>query len=419
MLLDFTVENYRSIAEPVTLSAVASKLHSHTNGANGDSARADDVADVLPVAGWNFDALPVLGIFGANASGKTTVLRALDDLLTLMSVGNLAVFRDRGIGPTFLLDEAMQNEPSKFEIRLATGNEIYGYSLHIIHGNVTRERLEYSPTETKRTRLLFERNSASGDDRVEWKNGPDFDGPHTQLERVIQPREPFLSTMRRLDVAVLRPLTRLLANIVPESVSRPLDDRQVLQILSSEEDTRARVAQLLRAFDTGVVDLVIEKTMDAWLTAYAVHRTRQGTLVRFPMSEESAGTQRLMKMATLIILALDNGALHLIDELDASLHSDLSLMIVGLFNLRRTNPNRAQLVFTSHDSSLMRAGILRPDEIWLTSKRTDGSAEIYSVSDFKESGGMPIDRAYLGGRLGAAPLLPSKSLFTVPIKEAR
>jgi uncharacterized protein len=89
-----------------------------------------------------------------------------------------------------------------------------------------------------------------------------------------------------------------------------------------------------------------------------------------------------------------------------NIHPNITRAIVKMFQNPKTNPNRAQLIFTSHDNTLQRGNLLRRDQIWFTEKRSDGSTELYPLSDFKVRNDLAIDKAYLDGRFGAVPFLP-------------
>lgn len=98
----------------------------------------------------------------------------------------------------------------------------------------------------------------------------------------------------------------------------------------------------------------------------------------------------------------------LIDELGSNIHPNITREIVRLFQNPETNPKRAQLIFTSHDNTLQARNLLRRDQIWFTQKRSDGSTDLYPLTDFHPRNDLAIDKAYLDGRFGAVPILPSE-----------
>ena len=106
-----------------------------------------------------------------------------------------------------------------------------------------------------------------------------------------------------------------------------------------------------------------------------------------------------------IIDALDNGKLLVIDELNSKLHPLLVRKIIGLFNSAKTNPMGAQLLFTTHDTFLLSAGMFRRDQIWFTQKNSFGSTEAYSLVEYKVRSNTPFERDYLLGKYGATPII--------------
>lgn len=120
---------------------------------------------------------------------------------------------------------------------------------------------------------------------------------------------------------------------------------------------------------------------------------------------ESEGTIKYFSLAYPIIDALDNGKRLVIDELDSKLHPLLVRKIVSLFNSAKTNPKGAQLLFTTHDTFLLSAGLFRRDQIWFTQKDSFGATEAYSLAEYKVRGSSPFEKDYLQGKYGATPII--------------
>ncbi len=106
-------------------------------------------------------------------------------------------------------------------------------------------------------------------------------------------------------------------------------------------------------------------------------------------------------------MALGSGELTIVDELGTNLHPNIARSIIKMFQNPKINPKNAQLIFTSHDNTLQRNNLLRRDQIWFTQKRPDHSTELYPLTDFHVRNDLAIDKAYLDGRFGAVPFLPS------------
>ena len=409
MLIDFTVENYRSIKEPITLSAVAQNRPA-SRSASGMSRRYvksdNQIAPPLPLGEKNVELLPVLGVFGANASGKTNTLMALDQLLFLMSYGNKHQHNLLERFTPFLLDERAASAPTHFQLRVASGGNIYAYSLSTNRSTILRERLQYFPQSSGRPRLLFERHWDEDRGESRWKFGNDFDWIWSSERKNLQQHQPFISLLADLPHDLTQPLTHWLEFRWPGTTldDEDIDDHKMAaKYLSRSPEALLQVARMLQLLDTGITGL--EAGNDQRVTV--LHRTEAG-LVRWPLAEESLGTQRLFRLAARIRYAFEADTLVVVDELGVNVHPNISETIIRLFQNPATNAKRTQLIFTSHDNTLLQGQLLRRDQIWFTQKRLDGSTELYPLTDFKPRNDLALGRAYLDGRFGAVPLLPSE-----------
>ena len=424
MLIDFTVENYRSIKEPMTLSAVAQAGRTAApakRSVGREYIQADsEIAPTFPIPGRGFELLPVLGIFGANASGKSNVLSALDNLMGFMfsEAGDNHYSLSRFV--PFRLDDHKSYAPTCFQMRAVVNKVIYTYTLHVKRSRILLERLEALPASPKRVRLLFERQWSDEQQQFLWKNGEEFAGPHTQIESQIQDTEPFIGILsRRLKVPSIEPLTVWLRAKWPGvSLGFEASDQDITSWINhqSEENLNA-VTALVRRFDTGIEDIRIVKNDDelqqSLLGEYEVfvkHKTSTNS-VWWSLKEESTGTQRLFCLAGKMLSSFEWGTPMLVDELGANIHPHIAREIVRLFQSQQTNPKRAQLLFTSHDNTLQQRNLLRRDQLWFTEKHPDGSTELYPLTDFKPRNDLAIDKAYLDGRFGAVPILPDTEDF--------
>jgi uncharacterized protein len=426
MLLDFTVENFRSIKEPVTLSAVA---QSRGSKQSADSTRSriksdDEIALPYKIANRSLKILPVLAIFGANASGKTNVIQALDCLLLIMSFGNPSrnIFKHTKFAP-FKLHSGTVEQPTRFEIRMTFDGNIYTYSIALTSSRIVEENLDYSPSKTKRTRCLFHRlwNSKTGE--YTWKNGDDFSGSHIQLQSSIQHEEPFITLIvRQLNLEIIRPLSYWLKSRYPGvTLENEKQDRDVLINFSrlnqnsTTDELSSRVFSLIQKFDTGIDGIEIRKSIDDDnFLMYALHYTLEGKMEKWLFEEESLGTQRLMGLALRMFFNMSDGGLTIIDEISANIHPNITRSIIKMFQNSKSNPNHAQLIFTSHDNTLKQRNLLRRDQIWFTDKRKDYSTSLYPLTDFKVRNDLAIDKAYLDGRFGAVPVLPADDELIIP-----
>lgn len=421
MLIDFTVENYRSVKEPVILSAIAQPSRGVGSSADNTNRRHikpdSEIAPAYPVVGRGFELLPVLGIFGANASGKSNVVSALDNLLGLMaSEASDNLYGMKRFVP-FRLDVPSSFQPTRFKVRIAIKQVIYTYTLWLKKARILLERLEYLPEPPKRSRLLFERRWHDEEQKSVWENGDDFVGPHIQLEGQVQETEPFLGLLvMRLKIPVIQPLTNWLHDKWPGvSLGYEPSDKEIATWISHHsEKSLVAVSNLIRQFDTGIESLNItrheddlKRTLMGEYQVFAVHNI-DGQRVSWNLEEESTGTQRLFSLAAKMLDTFQRGTTMLVDELGSNIHPNITREMIKLFQSPKTNPRRAQLIFTSHDNTLQQRNLLRRDQIWFTAKRDDGSTELYPLTDFKPRNDLAIDKAYLDGRFGAVPVLPNE-----------
>jgi uncharacterized protein len=413
MLVDFTVENYRSIREPVTLSAVAIKSKASTQPASKTKRQTKPDHEITPgfyVNGWDFSVLPVLAIFGANASGKTNVLSALSDLIIYMRRGSDLMGEPFAFIPFKL--GGNNSKTTSFTARFLVEGFIFSYKLSVDRTEIRYEELHYASCKTKRTRKLFSREW-NGEEYI-WKNGPDFTGPHIQLQKLTKRSEPFFSlATKNLDLEILKPLQGWISSTFPLLGSSPsFEERMTKQVFYDFEEVREKVVNLVKKFDTGLANIEVKKIKGGTgdqssenMKVDAVHINADGVEIKWSFKEESTGTRRLFEIASLMVVALEIGRILLIDELGANMHPTLTKEIINLFQDTKTNQKGAQLIFTSHDNTLQRNQLLRRDQIWLTEKQTEGNTTLYPITDFKIRNDLAIDKAYLDGRFGGVPII--------------
>jgi AAA15 family ATPase/GTPase len=174
------------------------------------------------------------------------------------------------------------------------------------------------------------------------------------------------------------------------------------------------MVSLLNVADVGIVDVNLQKRQDA-------HDRRSGGFdlelkllhgparERFDFNDESSGTRNWIGLLPQVLSALDEGLVLLVDEIDASLHPLLTAKLVGLFQDPELNSNGAQLVFTTHDTSLLGTmlgeQVLDRDQIWFVDRDAEGASSLYPLSDFKPRKDQNTERRYLAGSYGAVPVL--------------
>lgn len=192
----------------------------------------------------------------------------------------------------------------------------------------------------------------------------------------------------------------------------------LLQQIDTGIDTLSYQEQDIRklVFAEGFPEDLKQPIIEDWQTELQVSRPiyQAGQLLQMiesPLSEESTGTQKFLTVASVILDALSDGSLIVIDELDKSLHSQLTALLIELFLSTENNPYGAQLIFATHDSNLMDSKTFRRDQIWIAEKDAAGSTELYSLGDLKGvRKGIDYEKYYLEGAFGGLPMLNSYNI---------
>jgi AAA15 family ATPase/GTPase len=390
------------------------------------SVLKDAAANVAPFRRMGLGLLRTASIYGANASGKSNVLRAL----LYMSLAVRNSYRDwTPDGPIpiqpFQLDQASRNNASVFEVDILLNGVRYTYGFRLDSTRVLEEWL-YSFPRNRRT-LLFKRNGGASP----FSFGRTLSGRNRSIRELTRRNSLFLSVAAQNNHKALLPLYNWFTNL--GVVYNPKGMLvEFTANLCRDEEVRSTVAKMLSAADLGVTGVSLrkepfnEKTgriADAWshaitggpvpddlrnLTRISVlHKGEAGRSIPLPMEHESDGTFSFFSLLGPILGALRNGSVICVDELEASLHPMLAAEIVRLFNDRKTNPRNAQLIFTTQDTNLLDTGLLRRDQVWFTEKDGEGRSHLYPLTDYKPRKNENLERGYLQGRYGAVPFLGS------------
>lgn len=427
MLIDFTVENFRSIKDPVTLSMVAAP-GKKTTSKTSKRPRVkpdDEIAPPFRDEARNLSLLPVIAIFGANASGKSNVLQALDSLIAFIQAREALEKSFSDLSLPFGLSSIHKKAPTRFVLRVIQGATVFTYTLALNQTRILQEKLEYIPPPSRlmRSRLLFERIWHEEQEKYVIANGKDFGNAYKEIQMSLNQEESFMSLVAtRLDIKICEPFVNWLVFTWP-GMSLGIEKAEYIAAAGLlKEDTPEMlesVLQIVRSFDTGIMGVEIEKLEAEQPPAnnpfkvWVLHNA-DDKQVRWPMEEESIGTQRLFSLTFKMLLMFRVGGVIIIDELGSNIHPNITRAMVRMFQSEKTNPKRAQLIFTSHDNTLQRGNLLRRDQIWFTQKRADGSTELYPLSDFSPRNDLAIDKAYLEGRFGAVPILPDEEELLEP-----
>ncbi|AKH83189.1 hypothetical protein AA958_14175 [Streptomyces sp. CNQ-509] len=392
MLLRARVANVRSLRDEQELSFVAP-----------DEEPGAAVRDVRLGGERSAAVFPLIGIFGANASGKSNVLRALADMrrAVLDSYGRWASYEGVSRKP-FALDAKSESEPSFFEVDLVMDEVRWTYGFELGPKRVESEWIHSYP---RGHRQVWLDRDASRPEVFEWPGGRVKD--RNQLVRRTRPNALLLSTAGTDNHPQLSPLfhwfRRNLWLINPED-ERAERERYTMNQLTG--DRASRIKELLRVADLGVTGAEYVPESAGGPTVTLTHRSAAGE-VNLDWKNESLGTRSWFALLGPLLLALDEGAVLLIDELNASLHPRFAAEVVRLYHDPLSNPKGAQLVFTTHDPSVLTTPsgerLLEPGQVWLTEKDKDGATELYSMTAASPGEREDLAKSYLAGAFGAVP----------------
>lgn len=412
MLIRFEAGNVLSIAETQELSLVASKLSGNETG-------------LLPIPGTpGLRAVPVALIYGANASGKTNVVRAFIFMRTAILFSHSRGNPEGGIArEAFALDDDSDTRPSHFEAEFVVSGSRYIFGFTCDGQRFITEWL-YAFPEGKR-RKLYEREGKT----VVF--GPTMVGVKKPLVNFMRNNSLFISTATQNHHEELSKIVNFF-RIVQYSDDLVVSSSTITNTFK-EGDIDPRTITFLRTTGTGIVGLEQrEKTIPDQLKVlrseiFAIARKHLGddsvvdaepsgkdmeiellhqgaTKHRaLPLRHESAGTRRLLVMMSKVLGALDKGSLLIIDELDTSLHTLVAEQIVELFTDPKYNSKGAQLIATTHDTNVLAHDHLRRDQIWFCEKDDAGVSRIFSLAEFKTRPTDRFEKGYLEGRFGAIP----------------
>ncbi|MBB6038220.1 AAA family ATPase [Phytomonospora endophytica] len=408
MLIRFEAANFRSILDPVELSMVAID---------------EDRDGVWPVPNMGQSLLSVAAIFGPNASGKTNVLAALTWISR--AVFDSLRFWDDGIPVEHFALNGSESMASTFTVESVIHGIRFEYVVELDSDSIHYEGLFHYPE--KKRRRIFERDESG----LKFQRGL---GGLSGTRELLTERALVLSIARRFPEPLVTEFAYDLMSVqslgLPRS-RRPVlnpfmsstiqwfdDDRDNLQPTLFDDDERDQVQAdrnqalaMLQLADFGISDVLVEQEEIASLgansrvrrTVRLMHRTGEGS-APLDFSQESEGTRTWYRLIGPVLSALRHGSVLLFDELDASLHPTLSAELIRLFQRSDTNPNGAQLIFTSHDTSLLND--LNRDEVWLTEKTEKGATRLGALADFageRVRRSANLESAYLHGRFGALP----------------
>ena len=418
MIVEFSVKNFRSIKELQTISFVATKLKS-----NQEKHPDVDKNNIVEVGGMRL--LKTVGIYGANASGKSNVVKALEYFLLFIKQQPQAYTKFPEISDPFLYEEECLNQETYFQIVIIGNNRKFRYGFTIkkvfkpnyaATGFVKRYEILnewlFGPKEKNQGKYFTRNRLEINKDQL--PNGESI--PDLQHEHNL-----FLSHAASYDKGVCY---EVLENLVVKSMSALSENLIVtfsLDIILGEG--KSEMLKFLSAFDlnysnidTSDGDIQLKYGRFSLDSINFIKTDRNGKQTSLNLiKNESMGTRKIFELAGYLMNIFDNESkinrILIIDEIDSNFHPSLLIKLIKMFNDPTINKSGAQLLFTSHDTNLLDPSIMRRDQFYFTEKDEQEATKLYSLADLR---GIRNDadfaKQYLAGYYGAVPSLKDYSL---------
>lgn len=418
MLIQFTVGNYLSFKEPITLSMTATDERAKFKKLDENNVfKIDDELSLLKSA----------AVYGANASGKSNLVKAMAFMRWfVVNSSKQTLLTDLIDVEEFRFSTETEGKPSFFEIVFILGGRIYRYGFEADRKEVVSEWLFHIP-KVKEYKL-FKRNG----DKIEMSNIFKKEG-NLVADRTRR-NALFLSVNAHFEGKISTKIFRWFEsdlNVISGIYSDIYKDLTIEYFSQYKND----ILELIKKFDLGIDDIRIDK--DIWkipadnlsksmpesfrkllldseiqtdnIQTFHKKYDSEGKAVSQAILDfdknESEGTKKLFALAVPILDTLKNGEVLVVDELDARFHPLMTRTIIYLFNSKKTNPYNAQLIFMTHDTNLLSNKIFRRDQIWFVEKNKGDASDLYSLVEFKVDNNADFENDYIKGKYGAIPFI--------------
>lgn len=429
MLIQFTLENYKSFRQEAKFSLIASNYDKDT--------REDE--NVFTTKKFGLRLLRSAVMYGANASGKSKLIEGLGEMKNFILNSSKESQIDEPIDVIpFLLSTETENEPTSFEIIFIHENEMFRYGFQIDKKEVHSEWL-YHKAITKEVEIFYRDYQTF-----------DFHPKRFKVKDLIEndrirPNALLLSVAANWNDALAKKVIDWFKNF--NIISGLRDEGYSGYSMSRIQDNKKnklKTLKFLKDADLGIEDISVKKLAledlpdgfpeelremiqiqmkenkqtDFFSDVNTYHKKYDknnllSSLVEFSLKDdESSGTNKIFSLSGPIIETLENGEILIVDELANKLHSNLSQKLIEIFNSKEHNPNNAQLIFNTHDTNLLSSSLFRRDQIWFIEKDMYGASSLFSLNDFKTDTVRKEDdfeKRYLSGRYGATPYLSNFS----------
>lgn len=424
MIIQFSTSNFKTFKEKATLNLVASNYDKETR----------ETENVIFNDKYKLRNLKSAVIYGANASGKSKFIEALMFMrrFAISSSKDSQKGDEIDVDP-FRLDTESIKSPSEFEVVFIYNDIQYRYGFEVDKEEVVAEWL-YQKPKTKEIELFYRDEQNFDIHPRSFKKGA-----IAVKEGLVRDNALLLSLAAQLNDDIAINVINWFKSLKTISGLREEGYQGYTMSRTKEPKTKLRILELLKAADLGIQDIKLELldieklpkdlpkelrdrlireskdenseiVSDVLTTHRQFNSNKKHTNdINFSMDDdESSGTRKFFALTGPIIDVLENGYILVVDELDSKLHPNLVCKLVSLFNSKELNTKNAQLIFNTHDTNLLGAGLFRRDQIWFTEKDKFGSAKLYSLADFKTESvrkNEAFEENYIRGKYGSVPYL--------------
>lgn len=392
MLCQFAFKNFKSYKNETTLDFRAATLPEFK-----DTLITNEIAS---------DLLPVSAIYGPNGGGKSNLLMALSCVISTivnpvneLEKNHIFPIIQQNVNTTpFAFDTISSDEPTEYRLFFRVGNNEYCYYIAILKDEVVSEDLFRKAVTSKKSATIFERENG--------KITLGYSINKKSINTDVNPKMPYISFLAiNYNIPEIKEAMSWFEGCIIRNYANPTVEYQIM--LYNDSIGKNHMLHALNDMDIDITDY----RYDSDSHQLYVKRLVDNKEYELPYMEESEGTRKLISALPVILLALRDGRLLIIDELDAKLHPKLLRYVISLFKNKDINRNGAQLLFTSHDMSTLKNTVFRRDEIWFACENDAHESEIYSLHELRNEDGERIkntasyDKQYLEGRYGADPYL--------------
>lgn len=386
MLLQFKVKNFLSFHEETVLDLTtiqAYKEHEYNIIHLGNGEKVNKV----------------VAIYGANASGKTNLMVAFHNFVNIIieSMNNKGEHKKNTITELYC-PYFNDKESTEFEVTILLDGYEYRYGFGFNDKAIVDEWLYRRNLATNRTVIILER------DAHEIKLGALVRKECSKYKDQIPAEALALSFYNKLKLnnSIFQEVYTCITNIMITD-SNNIEDIDILNnmLIHSLKNNKEKLLVFLQAIDTGIQDLFYEMESEK-IRFFSKHQDCNGTSCTINLLQESKGTLKAIAIFGLAQMVIEQKSAMIVDELDAKLHPLLLKFIIDLFYKSNSN---AQLIYTTHDTTLLDKKFFRRDQIYFVQKDKNGCSELSSLSDFKVRSDASFEKDYLAGVYGGIPFL--------------